>query len=52
MTVEQKREIANRLDWLEENVENRIEMMGIKFTLHVLGYWACPTKDGYKIRKK
>ena len=52
MTVEQKREIEKKLDLLDENVENRIEMMGIKFTLDVLGYWACPTKDGYKIRKK
>ena len=53
MTVEQKREIENVLDLLSRNCENEdMAILGIKFTLNVLGYWACHTKDGYEIREK
>ena len=53
MTVEQKREIEKVLDLLSRNCKNEnAEILGIKFTLNVLGYWACPTKKGYEIKKK
>ena len=52
MTVAQKREIEKHMDWVKNNCQNTNELLGIKFTLDVLGYWAFPAKDGYKIRKK
>ena len=53
MTVAQKPGIERELDLLRGNCQNEnMEIWGIKFTLDVLGYWAYPTKDGYKIRKK
>lgn len=54
MTIGQKREIEEKLNSLDESVVDGavIEMLGIKFTLDVLGYWACPTENGYTIRRK
>lgn len=53
MTVAQKKVIERELNLLSSNCENEnVIIWGIKFTLDVLGYWAFPAKDGYKIRKK
>ena len=52
MTVAQKKEIARHMDWVKKECKNTNELVGIKFTLDVLGYWACPTEKGYEIRKK
>ena len=53
MTVEQKRQIERELDLLRGNCENEnMAIIGIGFTLDVLGYWVFHTKEGYWIRKK
>ena len=52
MTVEQKREIEEKLNWLCRNYE-KAEIVGILFTLDVLGYRVYPTEEGgCEIRKK
>lgn len=54
MTKAQKRAIEEKLNWLDEyqDFERNLEVLGIKFTLDVLGYWTRPTENGYEIRKK
>ena len=53
MTVEQKRKIERELNWLSSDCAKN-EIVGILFTLDVLGYCAYPTKakNRYEIMKK
>ena len=51
MTVEQKRKIERELNWFS-NDGGRYEIVGILFTLDVLGYRVYHTERGYEIRRK
>ena len=51
MTVEQKRKIERELNWFS-NDGGRYEIVGILFTLDVLGYQVYCTEKGYEIMKK
>ena len=51
MTVEQKRKIEREMNWFS-NDGGRYEIVGILFTLNVLGYRVDYTEKGYEIRNK
>ena len=51
MTVAQKREIERALNWFGKDC-GRNEIVGIRITLDILGYWVFLTEKGYEIRKK
>ena len=51
MTVEQKREIERQLNWFSKD-NGRYEIVGILFTLDVLGYRVYYTEKGYEIKNK
>ena len=51
MTVEQKREIERTLNWFGKDC-GRNEIVGIRITLDILGYWVYINEKGYEIRKK
>ena len=51
MTVAQKREIERALNWFSKDC-GKNEIVGIRITLDILGYWVFLTEKGYEIRKK
>ena len=51
MTVAQKKEIERALNWFSKDC-GRNEIVGIRITLDILGYWVFLTERGYEVREK